>query len=95
MEQKLKLGFFGGVGSVTGANFLVENSKTKILVDCGLIQGYFKESDPNYDKFLYNPAEINYLIITHAHADHIGRIGKLVKDGFNGKIISTIPNQVQ
>lgn len=89
MEQKLKLGFFGGVDSVTGANFLLENSQTKILVDCGLIQGYFKDKDPNYDYFLYKPSEIDYLIITHAHADHIGRIGKLVRDGFNGKIIST------
>lgn len=89
LNQKLNLGFFGGVGSVTGANFLLENSHTKILVDCGLIQGYFKGTDPNYEKFAYNPAEINFLIITHAHADHIGRIGKLVKDGFAGKIIST------
>jgi metallo-beta-lactamase family protein len=89
LDQKLQLGFFGGVGSVTGANFLLENSHTKILIDCGLIQGYFKGNDPNYDKFLYNPSEIDFLIITHAHADHIGRIGKLVKDGFVGKIIST------
>ncbi len=89
MEQKLRLGFYGGVGSVTGANFLLENSHTKILVDCGLIQGYFKDSDPNYEKFLYEPKEIDYLIVTHAHADHIGRIGKLVKDGFDGKIFST------
>ncbi len=89
LNQKLKLGFYGGVGSVTGANFLLENSHTKILVDCGLIQGYFKDTDPNYDKFQYEPKEIDYLIITHAHADHIGRIGKLVKDGFKGKIFST------
>lgn len=89
LNQKLKLGFFGGVGSVTGANFLLENSRTKVLVDCGLIQGYFKGTDPNFEKFPYNPKEIDYLIVTHAHADHIGRIGKLVKDGFEGKIIST------
>ncbi|MFA7193778.1 MAG: MBL fold metallo-hydrolase [Candidatus Paceibacterota bacterium] len=89
LNQKLNLGFFGGVGSVTGANFLLENSHTKILVDCGLIQGYFKGTDPNYENFAYNPSEINFLIVTHAHADHIGRIGKLVKDGFAGKIIST------
>ncbi len=65
MDQKLnsnlRLGFFGGVGSVTGANFLLENSRTKILVDCGLIQGYFKDTDPNFEKFPYNPKEIDYL----------------------------------
>lgn len=89
LNQKLNLGFYGGVGSVTGANFLLENSHTKILIDCGLIQGFFKKEDPNFLPFKYNPKEIDYLIVTHAHADHIGRIGKLVKDGFEGKIIST------
>lgn len=89
LNSNLKIGFYGGVGSVTGANFLLENSHTKILVDCGLIQGYFRDTDPNYDNFEYNPREIHFLIVTHAHADHIGRIGKLVKDGFDGKIIST------
>lgn len=90
MRTGLKLGFFGGVGSVTGANFFLGNEKTKILIDCGLIQGYFKDGkDPNFDAFPYNPAEIDFLFVTHAHADHIGRIGKLVKDGFKGKIIST------
>lgn len=89
MRTGLKLGFFGGVGSVTGANFFLGNDKTKILIDCGLIQGYFKGDDPNFDAFQYNPAEINFLFVTHAHADHIGRIGKLIKDGFSGKIIST------
>lgn len=90
MGTGIKIGFYGGVGSVTGANFLLESQNTKILIDCGLIQGYFKNNhDPNFDNFLYNPAEINLLVVTHAHADHIGRIGKLIKDGFNGIIIST------
>lgn len=89
----MKLKFCGGVGTVTGACFLLENN-TKILVDCGLQQGYFpKDKDPNYDPFLFNPKEIDYLIITHAHIDHIGKIGKLVKEGFEGVIISTEPTK--
>lgn len=91
MSNKLKLTFFGGVGTVTGANFLLENAMTKILIDCGLVQGYFRDKDPNREDFKYNPAEIDYLLVTHAHLDHIGRIGKLVKDGFKGKIFSTAP----
>lgn len=91
MSKKLNLTFYGGVGEVTGANFLLENESTKILIDCGLIQGYFKDVDPNREEFRYNPSDIDYLLITHAHIDHIGLIGKLVKDGFKGEIYSTAP----
>ncbi len=95
MDKKLKLHFYGGTGTVTGANFLLENSETKILIDCGLTQGQsFKPAeDPNRKPFPYNPADIDYLFVTHAHIDHIGRIPKLVKDGFSGKIISTGPTR--
>jgi metallo-beta-lactamase family protein len=94
MAKKLQLTFCGGVGSVTGANFLLETlneeKKTRILVDCGLEQGGGKESKEfNRKQFPYNPAEIDILLVTHAHIDHIGRIPKLVKDGFEGIIYST------
>lgn len=91
----MELTFCTGAESVTGANFLLEigegKKKTRILVDCGITQGHevTPENDPNRKPFLYNPSEIDYLLITHAHADHIGRIPKLVKDGFRGEIIST------
>lgn len=88
-NNNFKIGFYGGVGDVTGANFLLEVNDKKILIDCGLIQGLPKEIDPNYESFEYNPTQIDYLFVTHAHMDHIGRIGKLIKDGFNGKIFST------
>lgn len=89
LDSKIALSFHGGVGSVTGANFLLETPKVKILIDCGLIQGPSHERDKNYEPFKYNPEEIDYLFITHAHIDHIGRIGKLIKDGFKGEIYST------
>ena len=88
-QNNFKLGFYGGVGDVTGANFFLQIQNTKILVDCGLMQGRYDGEDPNYKKFGYEPSEIDYLFVTHAHMDHIGRIGKLVKDGFKGKIYST------
>lgn len=84
-----KLTFYGGTGMVTGANFLLEIDDCKILIDCGLIQGNKSSEDLNHKEFLYEPKDIDYLIITHSHLDHIGRIPKLVKDGFRGKIIST------
>lgn len=86
----LKLRFETGIGSVTGANFLLDFDGKKVLVDCGLIQGENETEKLNYNPFSYNPADIEILFITHAHLDHVGRIGKLVKDGFNGKIFSTL-----
>ncbi len=92
----MKLTFYGGAGWVTGANFVLENlpqSKdeevTKIMIDCGMYQGGDEASSKNREDFAYNPADIDILILTHAHADHLGRIPKLVRDGFRGKIYST------
>lgn len=91
MDKKYKttLSFFGGVGSVTGANFLLQGEQTRLLVDCGLIQGEKFAHEANREPFAYAPSSIDYLLVTHAHIDHIGRIPKLVKDGFQGKIFST------
>jgi len=86
---KMKLTFYGGTGSVTGANFLVETDSLKFVVDCGMMQGSDIAESFNRDPFPYDPSTLGYLLVTHAHIDHIGRIRKLVKDGFNGKIIST------
>lgn len=89
MEKKLTLTFCGGTGTVTGANFLLEGEGKKFLIDCGLTQNTKLADDTNWEPFLYNPAEIDLLFITHAHIDHIGRIPKLIYEGFKGKIIST------
>ena len=93
MNQKTKITFCGGAQSVTGSNYLLESGDTKILIDCGLFQGTKISEDKNDDSFPYDPASIDALFITHAHLDHIGRVPKLVKDGFKGKIFSTPPTR--
>ncbi|MFA6324653.1 MAG: MBL fold metallo-hydrolase [Candidatus Paceibacterota bacterium] len=93
MENIAKITFCGGTGSVTGANFLLEVDGKKILVDCGLNQGTKLAEDINWDPFPYDPKSIDILFITHAHIDHIGRIPKLINDGFVGKIYSTEPTR--
>lgn len=80
---------WGGVGAVTGANFLLEVGAKKVLIDCGLLQGLPNADSVNAEKFDYDVASIDFLFITHAHIDHIGKIPKLVKDGFKGVIYST------
>ena len=87
------LGFYGGVGSVTGANFMLDTGKVAILVDCGLVQGDKFADEQNAEDFVYDPRNVDVLLVTHAHADHIGRIPKLVKDGFQGVIYSTAPTR--
>lgn len=93
MSKQLKLTFCGGVGTVTGANFLIENiddpNPIKILIDCGLEQGDKGATAFNTGAFPYDPASIDILLVTHAHLDHIGRIPKLMRDGFKGVIYST------
>lgn len=85
----LNITFWGGVGSVTGANFILENKNTKIAIDCGLHQGTPEAWKENSKDFPYDPQKIDFLFITHAHMDHLGRVPKLVKDGFKGVIFST------
>jgi metallo-beta-lactamase family protein len=89
MNDSARVTFFGGASTVTGANFLFEADDTRILVDCGLEQGKGFSEDKNYEPFPYDPKSIDVLFATHAHADHIGRIPRLVREGFSGVIYST------
>ena len=81
--------FLGGVESVTGSRFLLESEGYKLLVEAGMFQGLKELRLKNWESFPVNPAEINDIIITHAHLDHSGFLPKLVRDGFNGKIYLT------
>lgn len=83
--------FYGGAGEVTGANYLLEHSGIKFLVDCGLHQGSKYAEDLNYEQFAYRPADIAFVLITHSHIDHVGRLPKLYRDGFRGTVYATEP----
>lgn len=89
----MKISFHGGAREVTGACYLLESKKTKILVDCGLFQGCDECSDLNFTPFRFRPKDISVLLVSHAHLDHIGRIPKLVREGFSGTIYSTAPTK--
>lgn len=77
----------------TGSNFLVEFGGKRILIDCGLVQGEKYSLPINRDPFSYDVKSVDVLFVTHGHLDHVGRIPKLVHDGFHGKIISTEPTR--
>lgn len=85
----MKIKFYGSANMVTGSNHLIEVGNKKLILDCGMFQGGREEDLLNYEVFPYNPADIDYLILSHAHIDHSGRIPKLVKDGFRGRILTT------
>lgn len=89
MAHTTQITFCSGVGTVTGANFLVETGQSRILIDCGMVQGEKFALEENAKPFFYEPSSIDALLITHAHLDHVGRIPKLVREGYQGPIYST------
>ena len=82
----MKITFLGATKMVTGSNFLVEAAGKKFLVDCGMYQGKAELELENYRPFEFNPAEIDFMLLTHAHIDHSGRIPKLYNDGYKNPI---------
>lgn len=86
----MKISFHGAARTVTGSKHLLTlNSGTQILLDCGMFQGMGSQTDELNRNFGFSPTEIKILLLSHAHIDHCGLIPKLVKEGFNGKILCT------
>ncbi len=85
----MRITFLGAAETVTGSCYLCETENTKVLIDCGLFQGGSEADELNRNEFAFNPSEIDYLVLTHAHIDHSGRIPQLAKWGFRGKIVTT------
>ena len=82
----MKITFLGATKTVTGSNYLIEAAGKKFLVDCGMWQGKAELEEENYQEFEYDPKEIDFMLLTHAHIDHSGRIPKLYKEGYRNKI---------
>src|SRR5690348_16964630 len=86
----MKISFHGAARTVTGSKHLIslDNGKN-ILLDCGMFQGMGSETDRLNEDFGFNAADINYVLLSHAHIDHSGLLPKLVNEGFKGKIFCT------
>ena len=85
----MEITFLVATKTVTGSNFLLEAAGCKILIDCGMYQGKAIDELENYEDFEYNVYDIDFLLLTHAHIDHSGRIPKLYINGYRNPIIAT------
>ena len=85
----MQIGFWGAAGTVTGSRFLLDGSKGRLLVDCGMFQGGKPIRARNWEPFPADPASINAVVLTHAHIDHSGFLPALVRDGFSGPVYCT------
>ncbi len=89
----MRLTFAGAAGTVTGSCFFLETKGTKILVDCGMFQGLPELEVRNTEPFSFDPAQVDWLILTHGHLDHLGLVPRLVREGFQGRGICTVPTR--
>jgi len=85
----MKIKFLGATTSVTGSCHLITTQGHKFLLDCGMFQGSDEMDRLNYEEFDFNPEEIEFVLLSHAHIDHSGRLPLLVKRGFKGRIYCT------
>ena len=85
----LSLTFLGGAGTVTGSKYLLERNGKRVLVDCGLFQGFKLLRERNWAPLPVDPASIDQVLLTHAHLDHSGYLPLLVRNGFAGPVVST------
>ena len=91
-DELAHLTFLGAVGEVTGSSYLLTTERARILFDCGMHQGERYSRSANAQPFPFEPSELDAVVLTHAHIDHSGRLPKLVRDGFRGKIHATLPS---
>ncbi|EMO52117.1 MBL fold metallo-hydrolase RNA specificity domain-containing protein [Leptospira noguchii] len=89
--MKIQVHFLGASGTVTGSKYLIDTGSYKILVDCGLFQGIKELRLLNWSQLPILPSEIDVILLTHGHLDHVGYIPRLIKQGFRGKILASSP----
>lgn len=80
--------FYGAVREVTGSCYLLQVNNNNILLECGMLQGSHEHEQHNHDQFPFNVAELDAVILSHAHLDHSGRLPLLIKEGFHGSIFT-------
>ena len=85
----MKLSIHGAARTVTGSCHLLDCGGVRVLIDCGMFQGGRDLGEENKDPFGFDPASIDYVLLTHAHLDHVGRLPLLAKQGFRGEVIAT------
>jgi metallo-beta-lactamase family protein len=88
-DHPMRLTFFGATGTVTGSKYLLEHGGRRLLVDCGLFQGLKQLRLRNWDAFAVPPADIDAVVLSHAHLDHSGYLPRLVRLGFKGAVYAT------
>ncbi len=91
MKNTVGIKFLGASGTVTGSKFLLKTSERNILIDCGMFQGLKDLRQLNWENLSVHVEEIDIVLLTHGHLDHVGYLPRLLKQGFTGKIVGTAP----
>jgi len=91
MKEFVNITFLGASGVVTGSKFYIETSEKNILIDCGMFQGLKELRELNWNNLPINVEDIDVVLLTHGHLDHVGYLPRLTKQGFTGDIIGTAP----
>ena len=87
--MSVNITFLGGAGTVTGSKYLVEHEGQRLMVDCGLFQGYKQLRLRNWSALPAAPGDVDAVVLTHAHLDHSGYLPLLAKQGFRGHVYTT------
>jgi metallo-beta-lactamase family protein len=82
----MNIKFFGATRKVTGSCYLIQVNNKNILLECGMLQGSKSHERHNHDPFPFDVAQLNTVIVSHAHLDHTGRLPMLIKEGYHGNI---------
>lgn len=89
----MRLTFAGAAGTVTGSCFHLEVRGRQLLVDCGMFQGFPDLEERNFEPFPFDPQKVDWVLLTHGHLDHLGLIPRLVREGFRGRVVCTVPTR--